>query len=55
MLAHSEDTDRRFYQDHLRMEHLAKIGQATYRAQFKEDQLLQEEGSTCKEKGKGQV
>ena len=51
MLAHSEDTDRRFYQDHLRMEHLAKIGQATYRAQFKEDQLLQKEGNTGKGKG----
>ena len=51
MLAHSEDTDRRFYQDHLRMEELAKIGQATYRAQFKEDQLLHEEGYSGKGKG----
>ena len=49
MLSHSEEVDKRYYQGHLNMDTMNKIGQATYRANFSEDALLQDKD---KEKGK---
>ena len=35
-----------FYQSHLRKEQLAKMGQATYRSQFREDEMLQDKSKS---------
>ena len=49
MLCHSESTDREFYQSHLDMENLSRVGQATYRTVLGLDAVSESPSS----KGKG--